>query len=139
MRPPGLEHPPSACQLGLPTQADGGARLLRDAGLSGSQDDSVRNSHSSRRPDGGAATTTGFAGGTFKSTNEFLPGGTEWGRAGVQTAYGSQTMRDGAHNSDQWEIYSSNTYRTALLERADVEANAERRITLEFSWPGSSR
>jgi acyl-homoserine-lactone acylase len=108
-------------------------------GLSGSQDDSVRNSHSSRRPDGDAATTTGFAGGTFKSTNEFLPGGTEWGRAGVQTAYGSQTMRDGTHNSDQWEIYSSNTYRTALLERADVEANAERSITLEFEWPGASK
>ena len=27
--------------------------------------------------------TTGFAGGTFKSVNEFLPGGESWGRAGV--------------------------------------------------------
>jgi hypothetical protein len=67
---------------------------------------------------------------------EFIPGGDEWGRAAVQTAYGSQTMRGAPHNADQWEIYSSNTYRPALLNRADVEANAERRITLEYSWPG---
>ena len=106
-------------------------------GLSGSADDSVRNSHSSRRPDLGAATTTGFAGGTFKSVNEFMPGGTRWGRAGVQLAYGSQTMRGAPHNSDQWQIYSNNVYRTALLERADVEQNMERRIVLEYTWPGS--
>ena len=106
-------------------------------GLPGSADDSVRNSHSSRRPDLGAATTTGFAGGTFKSVNEFMPGGTRWGRAGVQLAYGSQTMRGAPHNSDQWQIYSNNVYRTALLERADVEQNMERHIVLEYTWPGS--
>ena len=106
-------------------------------GLSGSQDDSVRNSHSSRRPTAGEDTTTGFAGGTFKSVNEFIPGGTVWGRAGVQTAYGSQTMRGAPHNSDQWEIYSRNVYRPALLERADIEANAERRIILEYAWPNA--
>jgi acyl-homoserine-lactone acylase len=106
-------------------------------GLSGSQDDSVRNSHSSRRPEANATTTTGFAGGTFKSVNEFIPGGTTWGQAGVQTAYGSQTMRGAPHNSDQWQLYSDNTYRTALLERADVEQNMERRIVLEYTWPGS--
>ena len=109
---------------------------LCSAGLSGSSDDTVRTSASSRRPDGGAATTTGFAGGTFKSVNEFLPGGESWGRAGVQTAYGSQTMRGAPHNSDQWEIYSTRTYRTALLERADVEANTERRVALEYTWSG---
>lgn len=105
-------------------------------GLSGSQDDSVRNSHSSRRPEGDATTTTGFAGGTFKSVNEFIPGGAQWGRAAVQTAYGSQTMRGAPHNSDQWEMYSKREYRTALLERADVEANMERKVVLEYTWPG---
>ena len=45
-------------------------------------------------------------------------------------------MRGAPHNSDQWEIYSRNEYRTALLERADVEANTERRVTLEWTWPG---
>ena len=54
----------------------------------------------------------------------------------VQTAYGSQTMRGAPHNSDQWEMYSSNTYREALLERADVEANTERRVSFEYTWPG---
>ncbi len=107
------------------TTGTGGIRILR-----------LSTSASSRRPDGGAATTTGFAGGTFKSVNEFLPGGESWGRAGVQTAYGSQTMRGAPHNSDQWEIYSTRTYRTALLERADVEANTERRVALEYTWPG---
>ena len=105
-------------------------------GLSGSQDDSVRNSHSSRRPGAGEETTTGFAGCTFKSVNEFLPGGETWGRAMVQTAYGSQTMRGAPHNSDQWEIYSSGTYRPALLNRADVETNTEQRASFDYTWPG---
>jgi hypothetical protein len=70
------------------------------------------------------------------SVNEFLPGGQAWGRASVQTAYGSQTMRGALHNSDQWEQYSTRQYRTALLNRADVEANTERRVELEYSWPG---
>ena len=107
-------------------------------GVSGTQDDSVRNSHTSRRPAIPGATDTGFAGGTFKSVNEFVPGGASWGRAAVQTAYGSQTMRGAAHNSDQWEIYSRNQYRTALLDRADIEAAAERRVTLSYAWPGRS-
>jgi hypothetical protein len=36
----------------------------------------------------------------------------------------------------QWEIYSTRTYRHALLNRADVEANTERQITLTYVWPG---
>ena len=111
-------------------------------GLSGSVGDSVRTSGGeSLRPatPGPNATSTGVAGGTFKSVSEFLPGGEEWGRARVQTAYGSQSMRGAAHNADQWEIYSSNTYRTALLNRADVEANTERRVALEYTWPGRGR
>ena len=106
-------------------------------GLSGSVGDSVRTSGAdSMRPAAGETTATGVAGGTYKSVNEFLPGGTEWGRASVQTAYGSQTMRGAPHNSDQWEQYSKREYRTALLNRADVEANTERRVALEYTWPG---
>jgi hypothetical protein len=42
------------------------------------------------------------------------------------------------HNSESSSstFDSSNTCRPALLNRADVEANAERRITLEYNWPG---
>jgi acyl-homoserine-lactone acylase len=106
-------------------------------GLSGSVGDSVRTSGGEPlRPPAGETTATGVAGGTFKSVNEFLPGGEAWGRAAVQTAYGSQTMRGAIHNSDQWEQYSTRRYRTALLNRADVEANTERRVALEYTWPG---
>ena len=48
-------------------------------------------------------------------------------------------MRGAPHNSDQWELYSKREYRTALLERADVEANAERRVEFEYTWPGAGR
>lgn len=97
----------------------------------------MRNVHTARRPEEeGVPTVTGFAGGTFKSVNEFLPGGESWGRAVVQTAYGSSSMPDSKHYADQWQIYSNNTYRTAHLDRADVEAHAERTVVLQYEWPG---
>ena len=54
----------------------------------------------------------------------------------TQTAYGSSSMPDSKHYADQWQIYSNNTYRTAHLERADVEAHAERTVILQYDWPG---
>lgn len=105
-------------------------------GASGSQDDSVRNAHTARRPEEGETITTGFAGGTFKSVNEFLPGGEQWGRAVVQTAYGSSSMPDAKHNSDQWQMFGENKYRTAHLKREDVEAHADHTVKLEYEWPG---
>eukprot|EP01065_Artemidia_motanka_P026950 TRINITY_DN32189_c0_g1_i1.p1 TRINITY_DN32189_c0_g1~~TRINITY_DN32189_c0_g1_i1.p1 ORF type:complete len:785 (+),score=252.83 TRINITY_DN32189_c0_g1_i1:70-2424(+) len=99
-------------------------------GVSGTTDDSVRNAHASND---GPGPHTAWAGGTFKAVTEFLPGAETYGRARVQTSYGSQSMPAAPHNGDQWEMFSKQQYREGLLTRAAVQKHAEATQNLVYS------
>jgi acyl-homoserine-lactone acylase len=71
---------------------------------------------------------TAYAGCTWKAVIAFPPEGPI--QAGVQLGYGIASQPGHKHNGDQWELFSKRQYRTPWINRTDIEANLESKITL---------